>query len=65
MTPATFKSIRQRAGLTQRGLADRVRVGARHIRYIESGEREISGPIQVLMEQIDAALNGDTSNVTE
>ena len=53
MTPAIFKSIRTQAGLTQRQLAERLRVGARHIRSIEAGDREPSGPLTVLMEQIE------------
>lgn len=55
MTPTTFKSIRQRAGLTQSGLADLLRISdKRSIRRWETGEREISGPVAILMELIDA-----------
>ena len=54
MTPATFKAIRQRAGLTQSGLAAVLRIGdIRTIRRWEAGEREISGPVTLLMEMID------------
>ena len=56
MTPITFKSIRQRAGLTQAGLADVLRLsdnGARYVRMIEKGDRTPSGPICILMELID------------
>lgn len=55
MTPATFKSIRQRAGLSQSGLAERLRISdLRTIRKWEHGEREISGPVSILMELLDA-----------
>jgi DNA-binding transcriptional regulator YiaG len=55
MTPATFKAIRQRAGLTQSGLAALLRIGdLRTIRRWEAGEREISGPVCILMEMLDA-----------
>jgi len=55
MTPATFKAIRQRAGLTQSGLAAMLRIAdIRTIRRWETGEREISGPVSILMEMLDA-----------
>lgn len=55
MTPATFKAIRQRAGLTQSGLAGILRINdLRTIRKWEKGEREISGPVSLLMELLDA-----------
>jgi DNA-binding transcriptional regulator YiaG len=54
MTPATFKSIRERAGFTQAGLAKRLRIeDVRSIRRWETGERAISGPVTLLMEMID------------
>jgi DNA-binding transcriptional regulator YiaG len=55
MTPTTFKSIRKRAGLTQAGLASRLRLSdSRTIRRYEEGSREVSGPVSILMEMIDA-----------
>jgi len=55
MTPATFKAIRQRAGLTQSGLAAMLRIAdIRTLRRWETGEREISGPVSILMEMLDA-----------
>ena len=55
MTPATFLSIRKQAGLTQSGLAARLRISdVRTIRKWEAGERAISGPVSLLMEQLDA-----------
>lgn len=55
MTPATFKSIRERAGLTQSGLAAILRISdIRTIRKWEAGERAISGPVALLMELLDA-----------
>lgn len=54
MTPATFKTIRTRAGLSQSGLAARLRISdLRTIRKWEKGEREISGPVSLLMEMLD------------
>ena len=55
MTPATFKSIRERAGLTQSGLAAFLRISdKRTVRYWETGERPVSGPVSILMELLDA-----------
>ena len=55
MTSETFKSIRNRAGLTQSGLAALLRISdSRAIRRWETGEREISGPVALLMEMLDA-----------
>jgi DNA-binding transcriptional regulator YiaG len=55
VTPAEFKSIRQRAGLTQSGLAALLRLkDSRSIRMMESGDRAISGPIGLLMELLDS-----------
>jgi DNA-binding transcriptional regulator YiaG len=56
MTPTEFKSIRQRASLSQRGLAQLLRITDRAVRYIEQGEREISGPVSLLMELLDKGL---------
>ena len=54
MDAATFKAIRQRAGLTQSELAARLRISdSRAIRRYESGERAISGPLTILMEQLE------------
>ncbi len=53
MTAAEFKSIRLRAGLTQSQLAERLRVeDLRTIRRYEAGDRAISGPVSLLMEQL-------------
>lgn len=55
MTPATFKAIRERAGLTQGQLATLLRLSdSRTIRRYEDGSREVSGPIAILMELLDA-----------
>jgi DNA-binding transcriptional regulator YiaG len=59
MTPATFKAIRERARLTQSGVAARLRLGdngGRYIRMIEAGDRTPSGPIVLLMELLDQGL---------
>lgn len=54
MTPATIKSIRQRAGLTQDQLARLLRLSdSRAIRRYEDGSRSISGPIAIILEMLD------------
>lgn len=59
MTPAQFKEIRQRAGLTQSGLAALLRISdSRAVRRWETGERSISGPVSLLMEMLDAGKLG-------
>lgn len=58
MTPSAFKAIRERCGLTQPQLAAWLgfsRNGDRHIRAIESGERQPSGPVVVLMQALGVA----------
>lgn len=51
MTPTELKSIRERFGLTQSGLARILRVeDIRTIRRWETGERPISGPASVVLE---------------
>lgn len=58
MTSDEFKSIRLRAGLTQAQLAVHLRIDdLRTIRRYEAGERAISGPVTLLMEQLAAELN--------
>lgn len=60
MTPAAFKAVRERAGLTQSelsawfGLSEN---GDRHIRAIENGGRRPSGPVEVLMNILAVALD--------
>ncbi len=57
MTAAEFKSIRKQAGLSTAQLAARLRIeDARTIRRYEAGERSISGPVSLLMEQLAATL---------
>ena len=54
MTAAEFLDIRQRAGLTQTQLAERLRLDdLRTIRRYEKGERSVSGPVSLLMELLD------------
>ncbi len=53
MTPAEFKSIRQRAGLTQSRLAALLRISdGRAVRRWEAGDRQVSGPVSILMEML-------------
>lgn len=55
MTPANFRRIRRAAGLTIAGLARVLRVSdEKTIRRYEAGERTISGPVQIIMEMMDA-----------
>lgn len=56
MTGEEIKAIRQRAGLTQSGLASFLRItsGGRYVRMLESGDREASGPVSYLLELLDA-----------
>lgn len=54
MTPEQFRTIRQRAGLTKSGLAALLRVTYRAVHQWETGERAVTGPVTVLMEQIQA-----------
>jgi DNA-binding transcriptional regulator YiaG len=52
MDAMEFKRIRESANLTQRALADRLRVHIRSVQKWEGGERKVPGPVQVLMEQL-------------
>lgn len=62
MTPATLKAIRVRAGLTQTQLADFLRISDRRaVRYWETGERAVSGPVSLIMEMLDAGIISTTS----
>ena len=56
MTPERMKAIRQRLGLSARGMAEALRLGAaggRTIRRYEAGERQPSGPVTLLYEAYD------------
>ncbi len=53
MTPSEFKAIRSGLDLTQADLARYLRVSARAVRYYESGDRSIPGPVARLMEIFD------------
>lgn len=52
MTPSDLKHFRQDLGLSQREMAEalRLRKGADGIREMENGKREISGPVHVAVE---------------
>jgi DNA-binding transcriptional regulator YiaG len=56
MTPAQIKRIRASLGLTQRGLADALRLapkgGMRTVRGWEAGETPISGPASLALEYL-------------
>jgi DNA-binding transcriptional regulator YiaG len=54
MTPSEIKSIRQRAGLSQSGLARVLRVeDGRSVRRWEAGDRAISGAAAIILEMLD------------
>jgi DNA-binding XRE family transcriptional regulator len=59
MTPATFKAIRNRLGWSQARLGQEVGVGGRHIRMIEAGDRQASGPLVVLMQKLNDEALGE------
>lgn len=53
MTPETFRAIRIAAGMSVRELAAWLRIeDPRTIRRWEDGERPVSGPVSLLMEQL-------------
>lgn len=54
MTPEQLKAARQRLGLSQNQLAKDLRLGkdgGRTVRRWELAEREIPGPVEVLIEE--------------
>jgi DNA-binding transcriptional regulator YiaG len=56
VTPERFKQIRRRAGLSLPELANYLWVtDLRTLRRYESGDREVSGPVARLMEQLAEA----------
>lgn len=55
MTPEQFRQIREAADLSRAQLAKILRIKeVKTIYRYEHGEREISGPVSLLMEMIDA-----------
>ena len=63
MKPATFKAIRQAAGLTQSRLAAFLRISdVRTIRRWETGEVPVSGPASLCMEMLDASDPAEVVN---
>lgn len=57
MIAAEVKSIRERAGLTQSGLAALLRLeDARTIRRWETGERPVSGPASIILEMLGEGI---------
>ena len=55
MTPEHFRQIREAAGLSRSQLAAILRIKeVKTIYRYEHGEREISGPVSLLMEMIEA-----------
>ncbi len=59
MTPVDFRRIRTTAGFTQAQLASFLRIeSTRAIRYWETGQRPITGPVSLLMELLDGGVIG-------
>jgi DNA-binding transcriptional regulator YiaG len=55
MTPADLKEARHKLGLSAEGFARLVRVeSGRTVRRWESGERDIPGPVLVILDLIEA-----------
>lgn len=55
MTPEEFRAIRTKAGLSLDGLARVLRIADKaSVHRWEKGQRSISGPVTILMEQIEA-----------
>lgn len=55
MTPADLKSKRHALGLSAEGFARLVRVqSGRTVRKWEAGERDIPGPVEVIIEMTEA-----------
>ena len=56
MSPDEVKAIRHRAGLSARGLAQVLGLQSsdgRHIRMLEAGDRQVTGPVQRILEMLD------------
>lgn len=52
-----LKSLRERCGYTQNGLADRAGVSQTHLRRVERGEADITvGHLQLLCDAMDISL---------
>ncbi len=54
-TPDRLKKLRKRFGETQEQFAKRFRISFYTLRFWEQGQGEPSGPVTVLLEQLDAA----------
>jgi len=62
MDGAKLRDVRTRANFTQDELAQYLRVGsARTVRKWEAGERPIPGPVEALIEHMEARLDALTS----
>lgn len=57
MTGDEFRQIREELGVTQTRLAKIFKVTARSIRHWESGDREIPGPAEVLIEALQVVTD--------
>ena len=54
MTPDVFRQIRQRLGLTQSQLAERLRITRMTITRYECGMRRIPGVVEAILSQLDS-----------
>lgn len=50
MTSEEFKATRDRLNLTQAGLADKIGLSERSIRYYEQGGRPVPATVSILLE---------------
>ena len=57
MTGEEFRLIREELGVTQARIAEIFKVTPRSIRHWESGDREIPGPAEVLIEALQVVID--------
>lgn len=53
MTANEFRSARTRLGLSQAGLGALMRCDERTVRRWEAGDREVPGPVEVLLQALE------------
>ena len=60
MKPQQCKALRASAGLTQQGLADKLGVARETVARYETGERNISTPMAMLIERVIRETRAET-----
>lgn len=56
MTPEQIKALRARLGLSAKALGDTLQIesdGGRYVRFLESGERPVRGPVRIVLEMLE------------